>query len=104
MNSLKPNPQRSNREKARIVQEVEWLVVGEGHSVLDACKKVGIHHSQYYRWKKLAEAEADGDGSAWKPRSKRPKRLARKTSDSIRERVICLARSGSHRSANSIAK
>lgn len=72
--------------------------------MLDACKEVGIHHSQYYRWKKLADAEADGDVNAWKPRSKRPKRLARKTPDNIRDKVVRLARSGNFKSANSIAK
>ena len=74
------------------------------YTVLDACKEVGIHHSQYYRWKKLADAEADGDVNAWKARSKRPNRLARKTPDNIREKIVSLARSGHYRSANAIAK
>ncbi|MEA1080857.1 transposase [Marinobacter qingdaonensis] len=95
---------RSNREKARIIRKVGELVHEEHFTVLEACQVAGVHHSQYYRWKKLEEAEASGDRDAWKPRSKRPKRLARKTPESVRERVVSLARSGDFGSANSIAK
>jgi len=95
---------RSNREKARVIRKVGELVHEEHYTVLEACQVAGVHHSQYYRWKKLEDAEADGDVNAWTPRSKRPKRLARKTPDSVRERVVSLARSGDFRSANSIAK
>ncbi len=76
----------------------------EYYQVLDACKEVGIHHSQYYRWKKLQDAEAKGDKDAWKQKSRRPKRLARKTPDYVRERIIAMARSGHYRSANAVAK
>lgn len=104
MCSSKQNRQRSNREKARIVREVGRLVFAEYYQVLDACKEVGIHHSQYYRWKKLQDAEAKGDKDAWKRKSRRPKRLARKTPEPVRERILAMARSGHYRSANAVAK
>ncbi len=71
--------------------------------MLGACEEVGIHPSQYYRWKKLADAEEAGNQNAWKPKSKRPKRLARQTPDFVRSKVISLASSSQYRSANEIA-
>ncbi len=98
------NVLRDSREKARLLLGVGRLVYGDHYTVLDACKEIGIHHSQYYRWKKLAEAEAKGDVNAWTPTSKRPKRYARKTPGDVRERIVSAARSGNYRSANAIAK
>ena len=101
------NEDRSFREyhsrRLRILFQIERLR-GEGCTVMEACAKAGVHHSQYYRWKKMERAEAKGNKEAWKPKSKRPKRLARMTPDSVRERIISVARSGRYRSANAIAK
>lgn len=102
--SVKPKSDRSNREKARIVREVGRLVLADYYSVMDACKEVGVHHSQYYRWKKLEDDESKGDKDAWKRKSRRPKRLARKTPEIVCERILTLARSGRYQSANAIAK
>jgi len=104
MSSSKQNSQRSNREKARIVREVGRLVFADHYRILDACKEVGVHPSQYYRWKKLQDAEAKGDKDAWKGKSRRPKRLARKTPEPVCDRILTLARSGHYRSANAVAK
>lgn len=102
--SVKPKSDRSNREKAWIIREVGRLVLADYYTVMDACKEVGVHHSQYYRWKRLEDAEAKGDKDAWKPKSRRPKRLARKTPETVRKRILTLARSGHYRSANAVAK
>lgn len=97
------NFQEYHSRRLRILFQIGRLR-SEGCTVMEACAKAGVHHSQYYRWKKMEEAEAKGNKEAWKPKSKRPKRLARKTPDGIREQIINLARSGRYRSGNAIAK
>lgn len=43
---------RLNVEKAvRILREVEVLQ-GQGDSIIEACRKIGIKDNTYYRWKK----------------------------------------------------
>lgn len=101
------NENRNFREyhsrRLRILFQIGRLR-SEGFTVMEACAEAGVHHSQYYRWKKMERAEAKGSKEAWKPKSKRPKRLARMTPDGVRERTISLACSGRYRSANAIAK
>ena len=43
---------RVNVEKAiRVLREVEVLQ-GRGHSVVEACRQIGVKENTYYRWKK----------------------------------------------------
>jgi|GEM_PF-3420307 len=95
---------RTAKEKAEAVLEVSTRLNVREWKVLEACEEVGIHPSQYYRWKKLADAEEAGDQNAWKPKSKRPKKLARQTPDFVRDKIVSLASSARFRSANGIAQ
>lgn len=87
-----------------------------GSSVNEACKKSGISRSSYFRWQNmLKEYRRDIGGEksldwtfenldeALAPRSKRPKKLARKTSQYKRDKILEEAKSGGHNSGLSVA-
>mgnify|MGYP001242534145 CR=1 FL=1 len=74
----------------------------DGSKVVDACRAQGIHHSTFYRWMARLKNTGDKHLEALRPKSRRPKRLARQTPQSVRNEVIALARKGEFKSANAI--
>lgn len=101
---MPPPPRRfSAIAKRRNVEEVNRLI-RSGRSIRQACLGVGIHPNQFHKWKGQLEDYKNGDSTALEEKSKRPKTLARKTSDEDAQIIINLARSGAYSSANAITQ
>lgn len=90
--------------------------VSNGSTVDSACKKAGISRSSYFRYKNMLkdffnnseeeqslEEVFESLEIALAPRSKRPKKLARKIDKQKRDQIIEEAQSGRHRSGWSVA-
>lgn len=89
--------------------------VSNGSTVDSACKKAGISRSSYFRYKNMLKdffSNSEEEQSleevfesleiALAPRSKRPKKLARKIDKQKRDQIIEEAQSGRHRSGWSV--
>ncbi|WP_089686853.1 transposase [Billgrantia gudaonensis] len=100
---MAPPRRFSSTAKQRNVEEINRLI-RSGQSIRQACRGVGIHPNQFHRWKDQLEAYRKGDSAALEAKSKRPKSLARKTSDEDAQIIINLARSGAYRSAHAITQ
>ncbi|MGR2740720.1 transposase [Billgrantia sp. Q4P2] len=101
---MAPSPRRfSAIAKQRNVEEINRLI-RSGLSMRQACLKVGIHPNQFQKWKVQLEAYKNGDSAALEEKSKRPKKLARKTSEEDVQIIINLARSGLYNSAHAITQ
>lgn len=77
-------------------------LVQEGNSVAGACEELGIHRSQYYRWKKQQE-QSQGGIEGLEPKSRAP-HTTRRTSMALRDEMIQMACSGRYKSANQITQ
>lgn len=88
--------------KRKVIEEIQ-LLRKEGFTATNACSQVGVSRSQYYRWLAEYRKVLKGDINAMQPKSRRPKRLARQTSSSMRQQVLQLARSRKFSSANAIS-
>lgn len=95
------NPKHSPEEKLAIIDEV-LKARHDGSKVVDACRAQRIHHSTFYRWMARLKNTGYKHLEALCSKSRRPKRLARQTPQSVRNEVIALARKGELKSANSI--
>lgn len=74
-------------------------------SVRSACKAMGIHHSTYYRWKRLAVRFGL---EILRPRERRPARMPNATSPFIEQRVLAFSLAnpgqGPHRVSAELAR
>ena len=90
--------------------------VSNGSTVDSACKKADISRSSYFRYKNMLKdffSNSEEEQSleevfesleiALAPRSKRPKKLARKIGQDKRDNILEEARSGDHSSGLSVA-
>lgn len=91
-------------EKARLVEEINSSVNAGYETVAEACVRLGVVRSTYYRWRDRVERYDEGDKTALDARSSRPRRHGRRTAESVREEVVRLAKTGKFRSPTAIAR
>lgn len=103
MKKSQPRRQFNADMKQKAIQEVFELQAA-GFTIQAACRKAGISRSQYYRWCLDYRRVLKGEKAALEPKSRRPKRLARKTPEHLCRSVIELATSGQFLSAHAIAQ
>lgn len=81
----------SPEEKLRLINRIHAR--RGSTSVSDACANVGIKRNDYYRWQR---AFANGGKEAFVEKSRKPKKLARATPDTIKSKIRAMAKSGEY--------
>lgn len=91
--------QYSRAEKQQIIDKVDEL--RDWETIEDICKGLSVDKGQYHRWKKQCKL---GGLAALEPKSRRPKKLARKLSPKTEKLIKEKARSGKFKSPAEVAR
>ncbi|WP_445001183.1 hypothetical protein [Halomonas mongoliensis] len=96
----------TDEDRYHLVTKVDRSLEAFPDTPLDAiCESCGVSQSNYRRWKDILDDHPEYHQEGIIPtQSRRPKRLARQTTEATKQRVIAEASKPHHTSANSITE